>query len=206
MELEEMTVKIRLTEPMLGTVTKDPELYKTYIESKKPEDIQEDESKTVEKIEEKGWTGFHVDDTGLFIYDYMIKGFLKNAGNILKGQVAGKGAKGKGEKETRGMKNLRSKIDNQLFVFPRRIHFGKTQPDGILERPLRAMTMRGPRVTLARSDMVNAGIELDFTINWLKGGDISAKLIKSLLEYGQLCGLGQFRNGSYGRFEVVSAK
>lgn len=31
-----MKVKIRLITEMLGTVAKDPEIYRTYIESKKP--------------------------------------------------------------------------------------------------------------------------------------------------------------------------
>lgn len=191
MLLDEMKVVIRLIEPMLGTVTKDPAVYKTYIESKKPEEhAAEDESATVDKIEEKGWTGFHRDAGGLFIYDYMIRGFFKNAGNILKKQI--------------GVKNLKSKINDQLFVFPRRIPLDKQEPDGVLERPLRAMTMQGPRVTLARSDSVDAGVEITFTLKWLKGGDIKKKLLEDLLEYGQLSGLGQYRNGSYGRFEVVS--
>ena len=78
-----MKVKIKLLTEMLGTVTKDPEVYKTYIESKKPEtQNDEEEYLTVDKIEEKGQTGFHRDENGLFIYEYMIKGFLKAAGNV----------------------------------------------------------------------------------------------------------------------------
>jgi len=46
---------------MLGTVAKDQEVYKTYIESKKPAGQTEPEYLTVEKSEEKGWTGFHKD-------------------------------------------------------------------------------------------------------------------------------------------------
>lgn len=180
---------LRLITPMLGTVPKDPEIYKNFIESKKPEEIQEPEYTSVESVEQRGWTGFHSDERGLFIYDYMIRGFLKNAGNILKKEV--------------GMKNLRSKIDNQLFIFPRKIHLG-VPVAGVLERPIRVLTMQGPRVCLIRSDYVDEGLEITFTAKWLTSGDISEKLIDSLLSYGELCGLGQFRNGSYGRFEVVS--
>lgn len=82
--IEKRHFKIRLTTEMLGTVAKDPEIYKAYIESKKPKDILENESETVTKTEEKGWTGFHSDENGLFIYEYMIKGFLKHAGNTMK--------------------------------------------------------------------------------------------------------------------------
>ena len=187
--METRKYKIRLLTEMLGTVTKDPEVYRTYIESKKPEDIEEEEYLTVEKTEQKGWTGFHKDDNGLFIYDYMIKGFLKNAGNVLK--------------EAQKVKALRSKLDNFLFVFPRRIYLGQDGPDGVIERPLRAMTMKGPRVSLARSDYIKDGKEIEFEIKLLPHKELTWKLIDSLLEYGELMGLGQFRNGSYGRFEVV---
>jgi len=188
--MDKKKFKIELTSRMLGTVTKDPEVYKTYIESKKPEEkAGEDEYLTVEKVEEKGWTGFHKDETGLFIYEYMIKGFLKNAGNVLK--------------DAQKVKALKSKIDNFVFISPRRVYLGQEEPDGVLERPLRAMTARGPRVTLARSDYIRAGKVIEFEITLLPHKELSWKLLNSLLEYGELMGLGQFRNGGYGRFKVV---
>jgi hypothetical protein len=174
---------------MLGTVTKDPEVYKTYIESKKPETITEDEYLTVEKIEEKGWTGFHKDENGLFIYEYMVKGFLKQAGNVLKDVVK--------------IKALRSKLDDYIFISPRRLYLGKQEPDGVIERPLRAMTMMGPRVTLARSDYVSAGTSVSFEIVLVPHKEVKWEVIDTLFEYGKLSGLGQFRNGGYGRFIVV---
>lgn len=39
----EKEVTIELMEPMLGTVPKNPEIYAMFIESKKPEDIQDGE-------------------------------------------------------------------------------------------------------------------------------------------------------------------
>jgi len=188
--MENKIFKIELLTEMLGTVTKDPEVYKTYIESKKPEEITEEEYLTVEKVEQKGWTGFHKDDAGLFIYDYMIKGFLKHAGNVLK--------------EVAKVKALRSKIDDFIFIFPRKIRLGQKEADGIIERPLVGMTMRGPRVTLVRSDYINAGKVIEFEIKLLPHKELSWDLIKTLLEYGELMGLGQFRNGGYGRFRVIS--
>lgn len=183
-------VKIKLITDFLGTVTKDPDVYKTYIESKKPEIFNgEDEYLTVDKIEQKGWTGFHRDENGLFFYDYMIRGFLKNAGNILKDSLK--------------LKNVKSKIDNCVFVFPRRIYFNQQKPDGFLERPLRAMTMQGPRVTLARSDYIKEGKEIEFELQIVDNKEINTEIIREIFEYGKLSGLGQFRNGSYGRFEIM---
>ena len=75
--------------------------------------------------------------------------------------------------------------------------------DGVVERPLRAQTMQGPRVTLARSDYMNAGTKLTFEIKVVESAkEFTVEVVKSLFEYGELQGLGQFRNGSYGRFTV----
>lgn len=188
--MEKREYQIELSTEMLGTVTKDPEVYRTYIESKKPESLNgEDEYLTVEKIEEKGWTGFHKDEQGLFIYEYMIKGFLKHAGNTLKEGVK--------------IKALRSKLDDYCFISPRKIYLGQNEPDGFIERPLRAMTAQGPRVTLARSDFINPGKRIGFEITLLPHKEISWEVIDKLLAYGELSGLGQFRNGGYGRFKVM---
>jgi hypothetical protein len=187
--MEEKHFKIVLTTEMLGTVPKDPDIYQTYIESKKPVDVADEEYLTVEKIEERGWTGFHSDENGLFIYDYMIRGFLKNAGNVLK--------------ESLKLKAVKSKIDQFVFVFPRKIYLGKMVPDGDLKRSLRTMSPVGPRVCIAKSDLVNAGTILDFDLKIVPNKDIDMSTIDQIMKYGQLCGIGQFRNGSYGRFEVI---
>lgn len=184
------SITVRLLTEILGTVPKDKKVYKTYIESKKPEGQKEDETATVQEIEEKAWTGFHSDEKGLFVYDYFIKGFFKHSGNVQKDHLT--------------IKALRSKLDDFLFVAPRRVYLGRTEPDGVLERPLRAMTPLGPRVTLARSDYVDAGTEFSFALTALKHKDIKwPEVIPALLEYGLVMGFGQWRNGGYGRFEVV---
>lgn len=191
MRLDTYDVVIRLTERMLGTVPKDPDVYSRYIAAKAPSpDVGAEEMETVPgDVEKSGWTGFHEDGEGIFIYNYAVLGFLKEAGNTLKDQL--------------GIKNLRSKIDQFVYIEPRRIYVGK-EPAGALERPLRAMTMQGPRVTVVRSDYVEAGTEIAFQVRILRNREITADVVRELLEFGQLKGLGQFRNGSYGRFEVVS--
>lgn len=185
-------VVIELIQDQLGTVPKDPTVYASYIESKKPETLaHENESENVPAdLEAKGWTGFMSDTNGLFIYDYLIKGFFKNAANQLKEQLV--------------TSAMRSKVVNQLFVHPRKIYFGKTTPDDMIERPIQCQTAQGPRVSLARSDSVASGTQITFYVEWLKGGDITEAKILELLKYGRLCGLGQFRTGGYGRFKVVS--
>lgn len=186
---------LKLTTEMLGTIPKNKEIYESYIETKRPDGGSDEVD--IEAIEEKGWTGFHSDENGIFIFDYMIKGFLKHWGNVLKDELK--------------IKAMRSKIDDVLFIFPRKIYpqneKGETikEPTGLVERPLRAMTMQGPRVSLARSDYLPVGTSFKFSIELINTGkkEITADIIKELLAHGKYAGLGQFRNGGYGRFEVI---
>lgn len=183
-------VTVTLTEPMLGTVPKNQEVYRRYIESKKPTDVEEEEFETVEDVEEAGWTGFHSDETGLFVYDYFIRGFIKESCRVAALFPAPV-----------------TKVDRFLFVFPRRIYLldshgkPKKKPDGVIERPLRAMTMRGPRVTVARSDYVDSGTVLRFGLHNLNPQIFTQQILIDLLAYGEYQGLGQWRNASYGRFK-----
>lgn len=198
MEKEILKFKLTLLEDMLGTIPKNKEIFTDHIQSKAVErglltqEQVDEETTSVEQMEEKGWTGFMKDENGLFIFDYMIKGFLKAAGTCLKEQI--------------GIKAMKSKLDNFVFVYPRKIHLGKTEPDGILERSLRADTPQGTRTCLAKSDSVKAGTELNIEIHLLKHKEITADTIRELLSYGELKGLGQFRNGSYGRFKIEEIK
>jgi hypothetical protein len=182
--------RLTLMERMLGTVPTKTDLYTSYIATKLPLEPEEvaaevpfvpdDEGKG-----QAGYTSFYRDKDGIYLFDYHIKGFLKEAGMVLK--------------DILGVKALRSKLDNFCFVMPRYIHL-QEKPDGILERPLRAQTMQGPRITLAKSDFVEAGLNIDIEIVLLPHKELNYNLIERLLDYGKLKGLGQFRNGSYGRF------
>jgi hypothetical protein len=191
MQTQTINVEIELVTEMLGTVPKNKEVYASYIESKRPAESGDGEAEvdTVEEIEEKGWTGFHSNGCGLFVYDYFIKGFLKNAANVLKDDMK--------------MTAFRSKVNDYLFVEPRMIPLGHDKPAGVIERPLRAQTAQGPRVCLARSDYVPAGTVIKFKLLYLANPKFKPADVKSILEYGRLQGLGQFRNGGYGRFKVL---
>jgi len=199
MEIEKFGVELTFTEDVLGATPKSKEVYAKYIKAKAPKGTGLDEVETVQEAEEGGWTGFHEDADGLFGFDYTIRGFLKEAATALKAQHA--------------VKNCKSKIDRLVFVSPRRLRFTSKgaaikEADGVLERPLRAMTMKGPRVTLARSDKLDAtkGVNLKFTVSIVKNNeDVTKKWVAELFQYGELQGWGQFRNGSYGRFTTKIA-
>ena len=126
--------------------------------------------------------------------DYQIKGFLKEAGNTLKEQL-GETEKG----NTSVFKALRSHIDNEVFVRPRHIPLGD-DIDGTMERPLRAMTMQGPRVTVVRSDFIKAPFTVTVQLKVLAHSKIDFRILSEIFEYGELKGIGQWRNGSYGQF------
>jgi len=190
------TYKVKLTflEPVLGTIPKDPDIYKSYIADKAALNDEQlaEELATVERIEEKGWTGFHnFPDGSPLIYDYAIKGFFKDACSSLKKVEGSHSAK---------LTAFKKVIDGLVFIEPRQIPL--VLPDGsslgILERPLRAQTAQGERITLARSDTCPVGTMMDFTILVL--GGVSEALLMEWLDYGKWKGLGQWRNAAWGRF------
>lgn len=188
------SLTVEFTEPLLGTVPKDRELYENYIiERARKEGVEvndQEEIETVEDLAQRGWTGFHKDDTGLFLYDYQIRGFFKESGQATK--------------HIHSVKNVSTKVDRWLFVRPRRIYLVRQakpikEPESVLERPIRAMTIRGPRTSLVRSDCVNPGARLICTLDILSE-ELSEKFLRTCLEYGAMSGMGQWRTGGYGRF------
>jgi hypothetical protein len=195
-DVERFTVTLTFTEPVLGTVPKDKEVYASYIASKAPEDKNvDDELDTVpDADEEGGWTGFHEDKDGRpLIMDYVIKGFFKDACGMLRRVKGTRSAK---------LRAYKKEIDGLIFIEPRRIPLDLPAGEemGVLERPLRASTPQGERVALARSDTCPVGTELVFTLILL-GGNISIATLEEWLDYGQLRGIGQWRNASWGRFK-----
>jgi hypothetical protein len=205
-------VEIKFVSPMLGTVAKDPEIYKNYIATKgakaRPDQEEEieAEAETVddefrqdegENLEERGWTGFHKDENGLFIYDYMVRGFLKSALETLIENGA-----------VKKIPAYKKWIDRLVFVRPRRLYFGKDEPDFVSERALRVITRQGPRVTIARSDAVDTGTMLSFELELFSNKKgLTFDVLSLALAYGRYVGLGQWRgSGGFGQFEVVETK
>lgn len=192
METTVYDVELQFVEPMLGTVPKDPEVYSTYIASLGTDN--DDELETVPTDpEQKGWTGFHHNGNGPIIYDYVIKGFFKDACGMLR--------RAKGSKSSK-VTAYRKKIDGLVFPAPRQIEISLSGELALVERPLRAQTAQGERIALARSDSAPVGSSLTFTLTVL-GTDVSEELLFEWLDYGKLRGLGQWRNSGAGRFDVV---
>lgn len=204
-----MRIKFTLTEKMLGTRTANETVLTDYI-GKKASDIKDEvenlnltQEDILSKLDEKGTTIFNRDEEtrDLFIWNYMIKGLLKHRADCMR--------KNKSEiDETTGKKKkstkwgaIKGKIDDYVIVIPRKISLGKKEADGILERPLRAMTMQGQRVSLARSEYVNSGTSFECEIKTHNEGPISDEMIIEILDdAAEWGGIGQWRNANFGSF------
>ena len=75
---------------------------------------------------------------------------------------------------------------------------------GICERPLRAQTMQGERVALAKSESVPAGTTFAITVTMLNP-DLE-DVVREWLDYGALRGIGQWRNSGMGRIKWEEVK
>ena len=140
--------------------------------------------------EERPMTVFPRDEEGKpFIYNYLIKGFIKNAAKAF--NTIG------GDKK---LSSYKSKIDGGLFIEPRQLNLvlPEGQEFGICARPLRASTMQGERVTIAKSESAPVGTSLECYIK-VMNPEIQKKLFE-YLDYGYYNGLGQWHNAGKGRF------
>lgn len=193
--------KYRLTgiTEMLGCKPGDPDVYTNYIASKAPTDELGDAELNMLPKDEKGCTVFsrRLDDGALCLMDYMLVGFFKEAAKACAA--------------LHDVKQAASKVGTYVFVSPRVIPIlrgGQNLhvPDGLLERALRAETMQGPRIALAASERINTPWTMEFEVMLLlnKGTKLSEPItwnvLEDALDYGALKGLGQWRNGGYGRF------
>lgn len=197
--MKKLNIVLTLTEEILGTASSNAEIHSEFIASKAPDAKSRDEEIAAigaDKVEEKTMTIFHRHEDKPILFDYQIKGFFKDACSSLT-RVPGT--------KSKELKAYKKVIDGTIFVEPRMIHFEipNGQEIGNCQRPLRAQTAQGERIALANSETIPAGTKIKFTVNLLDGK--SEGVVLEWLEYGQLRGLGQWRNSGKGRFtfEVV---
>ena len=205
MSLFEKEIRVRITfvEPVLGSAPNTEEIYKEFVASKAPDALTMEEEISAmgtEFFEEKGTTVFSRMGVNACLWDYQIRGFFKGScGGIQK-------AKGRKKKLlSQGIKAYKKIIDNNVFVFPRQIPLNL--PNGmdiesamtVNQRPLRAQTAQGERVALASSEQLPAGTWFEITIGLLDA--TLEPIVLEWLDFGQLNGIGQWRNASYGRFD-----
>ena len=202
-----LTIKITLTEDLLGTLPSDPDIYTNFIATK-------DENMTDEKLKEElmtlrrereqayntgdsvpdddlgKTTIFAKDDDGNpFLYDYLVKRFFKNACSAMK--MAD-------DSQSAAITAYKKKIDNLVFVFPRQLKLHFEGNMSICQRPLRANTPQGERIALSSSESIPAGAYFYCTITTFSESLMAS--IEEWLDYGIFNGLGQWHNSGKGRF------
>lgn len=193
--------KYRLTgiTKLLGSQPANPAVRTAYVASKAPnQDKADDETDHLpEDLDSLNLSVFLRNKGSLCISDYVIKGFLKEAGKVMKGQI--------------GIAQPASKVDNFVLIEPMYLTLWRggeeiDVADGDFERPLRAQTMQGERVTVVASEYVLPPWQVEFEITLLENEKTARSValdfeaIESMLDYGQIKGLGQWRNGQNGRF------
>ena len=183
-------------EEVLGSCPNNSEIMADYIASKAPDaqkKEEEIESVGVDGVLERGMTVFPRDEhDNPFVYDYMVKGMLKDSIGFLRKISGTKCSKVKAYKKA---------VDGLVFVKERRIPFRSKSgyiEIGDCQRPLRASTAQGERVALAMSETVPAGTYICPTFVILD--DPLLPVVRECLDYGKLHGFGQWRNSGKGKF------
>ena len=187
------TARIKLTflEPVLGSSPNDEDIYTRFIGDKAPdapslkEEIESLGEDGADIVAERGTTVFprDVDGTPIF-WSYQIEGFFKGTCGFLRtvpGTLSSK------------LKAYKKQIDGRIFVE------GDISTTNLYQRPLRAQTPQGERVSLACSEKIPEGANCEFNITCLIDDD--TKLVEEWLDFGKRNGMGQFRSSGFGRFE-----
>jgi len=223
-----LKVRVEYTDEILGTAANNKEIHSEYIGGKAPDApsrTEEIAAVGVEEIVNKEMTVFSRDEDGNpILWDYQWKGFLKEAMSAIRTLVDKEGDTGDdgdgdtdkdsdtGKKKAVGKKKsittasgqitaYKSKIDKNIFVWPRKIPFTEFDKIGNCQRPLRAETAQGPRIALANSETIPAGAKQEFEILCMDDSHVNA--VVECLFYGLFKGTGQWRNSGKGRFDFV---
>lgn len=190
-------IKVRLTfvSDILGTAPNNPQIYEEFIYKKDPEseiNTLDDEIETLgaDAVIDKGMTVFHKDADGPFLYDYAIRGFIKESIMHLRNA---------GNPVAKKLTAYKKKIDGLVHVYPNHIHFKGVTNISVAQRPLRAQTMQGERITLSCSEEIAAGAKISFLIK-LENDDLEPA-VRAALDHGLSVGIGQWRgSGGKGKF------
>ena len=217
MKQTKIGIRVQFTEPLLGCSSGNPEIYDEFLAPKAEEKLHHpltDEQKAEERAAitpedpsvklEKASTVFPKDTTGLFVWDYQWRGFIKERiGSMIElGDVT----------EVTKWTYKRA-VDQFVFVNPRRCYLHSEGGEIVreckqwLQRPLRATTMQGDRIALARSQMLPVGTTCEFAVTVMEGTNPKSKVagltpdrIRQCFDMGIVSGSMQWRSGGWGRF------
>lgn len=215
----ERRVKLTFLEPVLGTAPNNKEVYTKFIASKAPDaqGLEEEiEAIGVDGVAEQGMTVFpriDQDKNRPGIWPYQIRGFLKSGQQAMNDMVPNKEDRKKANSGY--LATYKRRIDTHVFVKAVtarwtewktagsdkqliEIHLPEGGEIDTCERPLRAQTMQGERVALAKSESVPEGSWIEFDVKLLDP-KLEDYFIE-WLEFGAYNGIGQWRNSGKGTF------
>ena len=205
---EEMRVRLTFTDEILGTAAARKDLHEAYIASKAPDAKtreQEIAALGTEEAIKNAMTIFPKNEDGQpMLWPYQVKGFFKSAQGMMNMCVD----KSDRKNAKTYMPSYKSKIDNLIFIKACNaedycdhqgivIHIPEGKEMDNCERPLRADTMQGPRVSLANSESCPAGSYIEFDV--MARGKLIGRVM-DWLDFGRFNGLGQWRNSGKGAF------
>lgn len=202
-------VMLTFTSPVLGTVPKNREVYEKFVAGKAEkltgEQLERELETVVEEIEERGWTGFHTINGKPHLHIRHVKGFLKAACGALRRVPSTKSAK------VRAYKKVIDTLVSIVPDFPEIVEPDEPTDPFVIEnmtigeqRPLRAQTAQGERITLARSDVIAPGATVTFALKVL--GVVTEAQLREWFDYGEFSGISQWRGVGYGRFTYTLEK
>lgn len=185
-------VKLTFVTPVLGS-TPGPKVYTQYVaaEAQEAGKYINDELQTLVD-QPRGKTGFHREGSTPVLYDYVIKGFCKEACTSLRraddSSVLSKKFSGH-----------KTKIDTMMHIYPRHIPLQLRRPTYDTERPLRTETPQGQRVALVSSTTAPEETVMEFQIHVI-GNVIPEDVLREWFDYGFYHGIGQWRGSGWGQF------
>ena len=198
----ERRIRFYFLQDVLGGRAFNENILTSWIEGKAPEGkniSDEIANRGIEDVVENKMTGFSKEQGCPHIWDYQIKGFLKEAMGALKKLPNTESSKQKAHKKA---------VDNYIFFdarTSRKIFFHNADGSRVNnsqlkeeERSLRASTMQGERVSIARSESVPAGTYVEFDM--IVMDESLNKAIDECFNYGRYKGFGQWRNAGFGTF------
>ena len=191
-------VKMVFLEKLCGSVPQNKEIVKRWLSVRKaPEGAEEEVLETVEDNQEKVTLSFQKDEKGIFLRGGTVKAHLKDCSNQIK--------------DVLGIKNLRSKIANKVFVQESRIYLKRNdseyvfEVDGEFDQPIHVITGLGPRSALKTIRFLTKP-NIEFTLKILEDKEVDIKIIEKIFEYGSIHGFGGERGMGEGRYEVRYGK
>ena len=201
-------VELKFTTPFASSTPKNPKDIEAMLIARAPSDaelrrrkeageeitpIDELAEQVAEEVEateevERGYATFKRDENGLYYEARCVRAHIKDCANQLQGFL--------------GIKALKSKVANRVYVEPAKIYLGKAEPDGSETRIVHAMTMKGPRSSLKTIDYVDKPV-LKFQLKVLDDRVISEEILRAIFEYGSEHGMGQERSQDWGKYELA---